>query len=267
VERLILLRRAIELGHSIGTIAHLTSPQLKALLAKATGDLPSAAPDKAKHARSESVNSRKLVDEALRKVAAMDVGGLEAVFDNALIVFGKMGLITQLIGPLLSEIGARWRSGELQIAHEHLASEAIRSYLGSTFRQFAIHPSAPLIVITTPAGQLHDLGIWIAGAAASNMGWRVTIAGASLPAEEVVRIAQVQEAKAVALSIIHPGNDPGVDSELRRLRRMLPASIPIIVGGCAAVSYRETIDAIGARLVESFNDFTEALEEFRQGRN
>ena len=99
------------------------------------------------------------------------------------------------------------------------------------------------------------------------MGWRVTIAGASLPAEEVVRIAQVQEAKAVALSIIHPGNDPGVDSELRRLRRMLPASIPIIVGGCAAVSYRETIDAIGARLVESFNDFTEALEEFRQGRN
>jgi methanogenic corrinoid protein MtbC1 len=50
--------------------------------------------------------------------------------------------------------------------------------------------SAPKILVTTPQGQLHELGALIVSAVASTEGWNVTYLGPNLPAEEIVGAAE-----------------------------------------------------------------------------
>jgi len=49
---------------------------------------------------------------------------------------------------------ARWG---LTAAHEHFASALIRSFLGRSATSFAADSRAPVLVVTTPSGQLHEL--------------------------------------------------------------------------------------------------------------
>lgn len=53
-------------------------------------------------------------------------------------------------------------------------------------------------------------------------------------------------ARAVALSIIYPSDDPRLAEELPELGRLLPDHVTIIVGGQAASGYRAVLEAIGA---------------------
>jgi len=91
------------------------------------------------------------------------------------------------------------------------------SWLGNHTRSHALPDSAPALIITTPAGQLHELGAIPVGAAAVSQGWRVTYVGPNLPAEEIAGAAQQKRARAVALSVVYPEDDPHLSGELRRL--------------------------------------------------
>jgi MerR family transcriptional regulator, light-induced transcriptional regulator len=76
-----------------------------------------------------------------------------------------------------------------------------------------------------------------------------------------------QSARAVALSIVHPSDDPLLPGELRRLRRLLPAKVPLIFGGRAAGDYATVITEIGGRLAASLDELNAVLEELRQSAN
>jgi len=157
--------------------------------------------------------------------------------------------------------------GELKIAQEHIASAVLRTFLGQVSRPIAIHPSAPGLLTTTPAGQLHELGAILVAAAATHHGWRVTYGGASLPAEDIAAVASHNRVKVVALSMVHPADDPLLAGELRRLRRLLPPAISILAGGRASHGYAEVLREIGAVSLESLSGVEDVLEALRTGGN
>ena len=82
-----------------------------------------------------------------------------------------------------------------------------------------------MLVVATPAGQIHELGALLVGAAAANLGWHVTYLGASLPAAEIAGAARQNRARAVALSLVYPEDDPRLEGELTRLRESLPPEV------------------------------------------
>lgn len=264
LERLSLLKKATESGHSIGDIAGLTTEQLAALVAQESalagrgtggGLLASAAPS--------GPTPGELVASAYRAVEAMAADQLEAVLDRASVALGQIRLLNEVIVPLVERIGDEWRRGNLKVAHEHIASAVIRTFLGQVARPIALHPAAPALLATTPAGQLHELGAVLVSAAAANHGWRVTYAGASLPAEEIASAAQHNRVSAVALSIVHPEDDPALPNELVRIRRLLAPGIAIIVGGRAVGAYRKTLEAMDAVVVTDLLHFTHELDRLR----
>jgi methanogenic corrinoid protein MtbC1 len=71
----------------------------------------------------------------------------------------------------------------------HLASAIVRSFVGSLNGAFNTLSLAPAIVVTTPAGQLHEIGALLAAAAAASDGGHVTYLGPSLPASEIAAAA------------------------------------------------------------------------------
>lgn len=268
VERLSLLKRAVDAGHSIGTVASLAVEQLQQLVSgSSVREVRPETPLPLPRAKSMVPVAASFVDDAFEATARMDAAALERVLDQASVSLGQMALLSQVISPLVQRVGEAWREGTLMVAHEHLASAVVRTFLGHVARPLALHSAAPNLVATTPAGQLHELGAVLAAACATAHGWRVTYLGASLPAEEIVNAARQCEARAVALSLVHPEDDPALPPELARLRRLLPAHVAILAGGRAVGAYQKALAEIGAVTCGSLNQLADALDQLRQGRN
>ena len=259
IERLSLLREVTQSGHSIGHIAKLPMEKLRELTMQMH-------PSNGQPARalSPAPAASTYLDECLAAVKSLDTRALDATLKRAATELGAQGLLQRIVNPLVQRIGDLWRDGTLTAAHEHFASAVIRVFLGQVAKPFAGTESAPVLVVATPTGQLHELGALLVGAAASNLGWHVTYLGASLPAAEIAGAARQNRARAVALSLVYPEDDPRMEGELARLRESLPAEIPLLVGGRAAPAYQSVLRKIGATQIEDLTTFCSTLDELRK---
>jgi len=275
IERLTVLRQATEAGFSIGTIASLPTESVQALLTKAVGT--QRVVDLAETGRTDLIKIGLplsfvdpgmeeiggFLDGAFEAVLRMDAERLEGLLERASVSLGQMRLLSDLVVPLVERIGEGWIKGQVKVAQEHVATAVLRTFLGHIARPIALHPRAPVLVVTTPSGQHHELGAIIVAAAATGIGWRVVYGGACLPAEEIASMAIEQRARAVGLSVVHPTDDPALSLELQLLRRLLPPSTPILVGGRASAAYQAELDAVGAIRVGSLESLRQLLNQLR----
>lgn len=256
IERLTLLRIATQVGHSIGNIARLPTEKLRELAAQSVH--PPGLTNE-----GISISTRDTVDAALKAIRTLNAATLEEIFARAALTHGPHGLLENVIAPLAVKVGDLWRDGVVTAAHEHFASAVIRNFLVRNSKPYALNGSTPTIVVGTPAGQLHEIGAVMAAAAANDMGWRVIYLGTSLPAVEIAGAVTQHQAKAVALSIVFPGDDPNLPGELEHLRRLAPPATRIIAGGRAATSYAPALKRIGADLANELRDLYPILERLR----
>ncbi|MBN8247040.1 MAG: MerR family transcriptional regulator [Verrucomicrobia bacterium] len=266
VQRLTLLRQATEAGHPIRNVTHLPEDQLRALL----NSTPRASAEPTRLRIPELAPARSapdLIAAAHEAVFRLDGARLEQVLEEGAVSLGQGALLAQVVAPLVQRIGDDWQEGRLKVAHEHLASAVIRTFLANASRPMALHAAAPVILATTPAGQIHEIGAALAAAVAGNQGWRVVYLGASLPAEEIAAAAGHRDARVVALSIVHPADDPALPGELRRLRRLLPPGCRLVAGGRAVSGYREALGEAHATVCETLGEFSAALDLLRQSAN
>ena len=258
LRRLELLARLTRAGHGIRQVATLPVEELELMAAaipagEVQANRPAALP----------AGDEWLV-AAWAAVLALDHAALRSVIERAAVSLGSSGLAEHLIVPLIEKIGTGWELGELSVAEEHAASAVIREALFDHSRPFAESAGAPGIVVATPAGQIHELGAVLVSSVARRRGWNVTYLGACLPAEEIVRAVERSHALAVGLSIVYPGDDPQLPGELRRLRRLLPAGVVILVGGRAASSYQEVTREIGATTLFDLGGIRMELDSLRE---
>ncbi|MCC6489053.1 MAG: cobalamin-dependent protein [Candidatus Hydrogenedentes bacterium] len=259
VNRLRLLYRVTQAGWSVGQVAHLPTDEL-GLLLETSEDARGLT-----KAPADSPGPRPLLEQALRDIKNLDSGALETLLYRAEADLGPSSVIDAVIAPLIHEVGEGWREGRLRIAHEHLASGAIRTYLSNVRLERKVPSGAPSLVCATPAGQWHELGALMAAAVAALEGWHVTYLGPNLPAEEIVTAARTVKARVVALSIVYPNDDPMMLPALRKLRKTLPAETAVVAGGQAAADYEAALREIGAVLVADMPSWRAELER-RHGR-
>lgn len=256
IERLSLLRAATLAGHSIGNVAQLPTTKLRELSANAPATQFDASRDDAL--------VTAVMTEAISTVMDHDHAKLEDILSRAAVQLGNHGLLERIIAPLAHRIGDLWQSGSITAAHEHFASAVIRNFLIRHSKPYAMSGTTPTIVVATPAGQLHELGAVMVAAAANDMGWRVIYLGTSLPALEIAGAVIRNQARALALSIIFPNDDPNLPGELETLRKNLPDHVKLIAGGRAAGSYAAALEHSGFVRNASLGAFYKALEEIRK---
>jgi len=260
IDRLTLLRQAVVAGYRIGNIATLKAESLRKLLATA----PVSSHDfKAKTPKSEGNAIQDFEAKCIEAIGRMDAQALEDTMTRALILFGHQGLLRRVVAPLAQSIGELWEQGTITAAHEHFASAFLRNFLGNSARHFALNDGMPSLIVATPTGQLHELGSVMIASSARNLGWRVAYLGVSLPAAEIAGAALQHRPRAVALSLVYPTDDPGIEKELADLRRFLPAEVRVLAGGRAAGAYRDALNAIGAIQTGDLAEFCSQLEDLR----
>jgi methanogenic corrinoid protein MtbC1 len=252
LNRLRLLKSATLIGHNIGQIARLEEVQLKQLLAgaKPVSDEPT---------RDEPLSPKRFVQRAFEAIHELDSAALDQSLSDAAVSLGTQGLLQKVVVPLAQKIGERWQAGDISAGQEHFATALIRGFLSSHSRPYVSLSTAPTLVVATPSGQLHELGTVIVAAAAASAGWRVVNLGVSLPATEIAAAAFRSEARAVALSVVFPMDDPLLADDLRNLRRLLSGGQRLLVGGRAVAAYAAVLKEIGATICHSLDDLNEAL--------
>lgn len=258
VSRLTLLRQLSESGHKISGIAQLPTPELEGLWEREQPSLGSVS--------SSPEPEDQLVAAMIRAVAVMNRVEFEELLRRSAVKYGAHAALERIIAPLTERVGELWRDGTLNAAHEHFASVSIREFLWSSIRPYAASAKAPGILVTTPTGQLHELGAIIVGAAAADVGWQVIYLGPSLPPAEIASAAAQNEVRAVALSIVYPEDDSELPGELETLRRYLDPKIALIAGGRAADGYAEVLERIGALRPRTLSNFYDELNALRKER-
>lgn len=261
VERLLLLRRAIAAGRRIGDVAGLEDTELREMVA--SDDAAQAAVPRPAPAPARRHGEGEWVPAAVQAIEALDAAALQGVLSDAAVSLSPTRMLDDVLMPILRKIGERWRSGDLRPAHEHFATAMLRSFLGNIPVTYSSTDDAPLAIVTTPAGQLHELGALGAAVTAGLDGWRPLYLGPNLPAEDIAMAVRDCEARLVALSIVYPPDDTRLADELRRLRRLLPDQIPILAGGACAGSYADALSELGILLVDDFAGLRDELQRLR----
>lgn len=257
VEKIALLHQLTAIGHRIGDVANLGIGELRALVAEDSGG--SAVP-------GPPTKIPGTVDEyltaALAAIVKLDAQELNRVLDKALVDLSKPMLRKNLIVPLLTEIGERWGDGRLRISHEHMATSIVGTFLAAMNARQQARANAPLVAVATPSGQFHELGALMAASVALEKGWDALYLGRDLPAEDMASAVRARGAQALLLSLVFPHGDAAVMTELRQLRQLVGAELPIIVGGQAADSYGVALAEICARIVHNEDELQAALADF-----
>lgn len=257
IERLLLLRRATDAGRRISDVAELSDAALRELV---TSD--QEAERRARHllaAPQPAESPAAPVDAAMEAVARLDGRGLEDVLVHASRDLPVPAVLEKLLVPLLHRVGDDWRAGRLRVAHEHLTTAVVRSFLGGLRQGRQAGSDAPALVTGTPCGQPHELGALAVAVMAELEGWRAIYLGPNLPAADIAHAATTSGARVVALSLVPPADPVRLEPELRTLRRLLPAEVRIVVGGSGAPALGGVLDEIGATHLAGLGAFRDEL--------
>lgn len=216
-------------------IAGLTNAQLQNLLSDSQTE-------------SNTTPNTDFLKTSIAAMMELDSLALEHELERASIVLGVDHFLAEVVVPLLHELDQGWEQHRISIAQEHLASALLRTQLDKVRLSIQVPPTAPRILITTPSGQIHELGALLAAISAARQGWNVTYLGPNLPAHEIATAATKTHSKVIGLSLVYPEADPSIAHELSKLRELLP-TIPILIGGRATHSYYTAIQSIQAHII------------------
>ncbi|HEX7337589.1 MAG TPA: cobalamin B12-binding domain-containing protein [Gemmatimonadales bacterium] len=261
LQRLRLLRRLTERGHSIARLASASFEELQRTAREE--DLPEQRESTPAARDSEAEAFRSAAGEALRK---LDGGELQTVLERAAMKLGVPAFLDLVAVPSLQMIGQGWSEGTVTIAQEHLATSVFRRVLGWILRVSEANEGRPRLVVATPPGQIHELGAMLAADSAAAEGWEVTYLGADLPVADILASAQQVDANGVALSLVHPAIDPTLFRDLERLRGGLDSRTALLLGGAAVLAAGDRLRAMGAEVADSLADFRSSLRRLQDRR-
>jgi len=144
----------------------------------------------------------ELVAGLLEAVTVYDATRVDRLLEGA-FTLGRPTAIRHVLMPALHEIGERWASGVLTVAHEHFASHLVERRL---MRHAADWDAGdgPLALLACPSGERHTLGLLCFGVALAEHGWRIAYLGADMPIGHVADAAARMRPDAIVLSAMEP---------------------------------------------------------------
>jgi DNA-binding transcriptional MerR regulator len=226
IAHLRLLARVVGAGRAIGDVAALRLAELEKLAVQPAPNGQGAESQRALVPRED------FIARVLERLERFDHAAVTRLLGDAVIGLGVRRFVYEIVPPLVHHVGARWADGELSIAEEHLLTGMLRNLLaGLTHGRSG--RGRPL-VLATPAGERHEIGLLLAALLARDAGVDVVYLGVDLPAGEIVTAAVNSRACAVGLSLAVGKNRARACVEVAAIQAALPAGVELWLGGADA---------------------------------
>ncbi|MGH0036606.1 MAG: MerR family transcriptional regulator [Myxococcota bacterium] len=237
LERLRLVKAAVDNGHRIGRVAHLSSEELRRCARSSTSGQQDSA-----------------IASTLAALARFDAAETHRQLSTRLSTLGPARFAREVASPLAREVGERWAAGRLGVASEHLVTSTLRSLMGASLQPSAASLHGPRIVFATPVGEGHELGLLMAALTALGAGANPLYLGPGVPVDDLLEAVTGVEAAALALSLITLERTES-EGVLRALRAGLPEGVALWIGGRGAasvagegVAFLDDLDALEHRV-------------------
>lgn len=244
VVKLKLIKRLIDCGHAPRRVLPLDETALSRLLGPDPGSW---------HADAD-------IHAAVELLRRGDLRNLDAWLRNALL---REGLERFVLGDgraLVDAVGHAWEAGALAIWQEHYFSARFSTLLGAALGNLAFESGRPRILLATPSGERHGLGLLMARALFAARGTECVPLGQDVPNAEIVACAIDCEIDVVALSISIGYSPSRARDVLSELRGSLPAKIKLWVGGAAVGTLARSRGLRDITLCRTLQDGLTALE-------
>jgi len=165
-----------------------------------------------------------------------DEAGARKVLESALgSGHDLMRLFLDVLSPAMSNIGARWRAGELDIYVEHRASIlclGLMHQIGSRFVRRGV--SKGEVLMGAPTGEQHGLPVTMAAILVRSEGWAVHDLGVGIPPADFASAARrCDDLVAVCVGVTMPAVLPAARETIVAVRGAVRQGTPVFVGGAA----------------------------------
>ncbi len=244
-EQVTWLRRVAEAlahGHRPNKVLKLDKPALDALLGQTGGEPPTDAA------------IQKLLSWTAEFRGLQIRSALEAWWTPEDVV----GFLTNRTTPFLRGIGRAWADGTIDVRHEHFASEIVQDALRRLRAGYSRPSDRGGVVLATLPGELHELGLQMAALVCASMSFPHHVLGIDSPVDEIRSAVDELDATVVGISVSLSSGGVETDRTLAALRRELPESVRIVVGGAGARRARR-----GPRGIEYVDDLEQWAELLR----
>lgn len=171
---------------------------------------------------------------------------------------GSFACVCDELALALRVMGQQWQQGQLSIAEEHMASDALGRALGRMGDALPVRLNGPTCLLACANGDEHTLALSMAELCVRELGWTPLWLGRRTPVAEITRLVSCKQVALVALSASTSLDDA---KALKRLADELSAvcqahDVGLVLGGEGA--WPRTL-AHGVR-VNSFSAFRDYVQ-------
>lgn len=229
VPRLRAIASALESGYRASKVVTSTLEELQAMMGLKPFIEPK--PDTSAAEQDELTSKEILIESWVKWVHGYKDDALLGGFHDAWGRHGALNFILKFADPLLQRIGNGWETGELDISHEHFASECMVSFLSEKWRQLNIRKNGPIVLITTLPGESYSLGILMCAVVTSVTSFKVIYLGVDNPLEDIIATAENHRPELITMSISHVFDPTTAENLLLKIRGELNPKIFMATGG------------------------------------
>lgn len=261
IEKLAVLYKLTEIGQSIGKIAHLQLEELKVIYTKLLHR-----PYHEKNVvtpNNEKIDYDKMLSGLFLALSAYKLDIISHELEKAKTLLSPRDLCLEILIPLFREIGNKVYRNEYSIAQEHTLSAIVIFHIGQMIGQHyqVGNQKEGLILITTPEGEMHEIGILAAALLCVHHNLKFIFLGPSLPHSSLAEAANSLGATALLLGATkgHELDDNRtIDDYIKKLKLELKNKTDIWVGGNLKPYIKNELE----KNKVSFFPSLEALDEF-----
>ena len=174
-------------------------------------------------------------EEMLKLLIRNDTNSLVDIFERYSQFFGLLKFYERLLAPVMHKVGELWNVGKLDVATEHVCSNAAHTLVKIINERVSRNPvanrKALKILICTPEGEYHSLGCMVIESFLRSKGHSVSNIAPSVPSDAIIAFASKFSPDLIMISITL-GNNIGAANKL--INKILESRInvpPILVGG------------------------------------
>lgn len=99
---------------------------------------------------------------------------------------------TEIVQPVMYEIGSLWESGKISVSEEHLATSIVSKVLANLYEEIKIYEAKRKYkaVVTAAPNEYHELGARMMADLLEAEGWEVYYLGANVPEKKVISMVK-----------------------------------------------------------------------------
>ena len=250
--RLKLIKRLIDNGMRVSLLVSLSEDALQSLLHQQN------------IGNSGSDTDSHVVHELMALLQLRDRSGLDDRLKQEVKRHGLEKFVMEVMCPLNSAVGTAWEQGKIGIRDEHVYSEIIQSLIREEISRVTSPDGRPRMLITTPSGELHTLGILMVTAVASLHGACCISLGPQTPIQELPIAAADYRADIVCLCFSAAFPKRRILPYLKELRSVIPQDMEIWIGGAGAAGLDRSPRRI--RLLLTLHDVIDAVRNYGRAK-